>query len=423
MLLNQRDRRIRLLHTATGLMVALASQQAMAGAFQLREQNTSYLGTAYSGTASTAEDCSTNFYNPAGLTELRHNQVVVSGVYYKGHLTMNDAVGLKATGLPVMANPKVKPASEALIPALHASARINSKWSVGISAVAPFGLSTRYQGDSVVRFVSTKSAIATTDITPSVAFKFNEKFSLGVGFDAMYLKATLASQVATGAATEGNLTNKGDSWAYGFHVGVLFSPSCCTQMGLTYFSQFDTTVKGDTTPTAIPTLVNRNSFRARVHLPDRFVYSITHKYSQKWTAVADVEWVHWSRLKDLTLVYNDGGMSRYSLQYQNSWRFALGGYYTASDCWKIKLGLAWDQSPVQNAYRKINLPDSNKFWLAIGAKYQWKKNLAVDIAYAHLRANKCSVFERAPNPATATAAGNYKNSANLLGVQLTWSMM
>ena len=52
------------------LLLAAFSGAASAAAFQLWEQNASGLGTAYAGSAAVADNASTNFFNPAGLTQL-----------------------------------------------------------------------------------------------------------------------------------------------------------------------------------------------------------------------------------------------------------------------------------------------------------------------------------------------------------------
>ncbi|MBT6539804.1 MAG: hypothetical protein HOL58_10005, partial [Francisellaceae bacterium] len=46
------------------------SNYAIAASFQIQEQNAKDLGTAYAGAGSLGEDASTNFYNPAALTEV-----------------------------------------------------------------------------------------------------------------------------------------------------------------------------------------------------------------------------------------------------------------------------------------------------------------------------------------------------------------
>lgn len=52
-------------------LIAVAfSGSASAAGFQLLEQNASGIGNAYAGSAAVAENASTIFYNPAGMTKL-----------------------------------------------------------------------------------------------------------------------------------------------------------------------------------------------------------------------------------------------------------------------------------------------------------------------------------------------------------------
>ena len=48
-----------------------ASTLASAAGFALIEQSASGLGNAFAGAAATAEDASTVFFNPAGMSQLR----------------------------------------------------------------------------------------------------------------------------------------------------------------------------------------------------------------------------------------------------------------------------------------------------------------------------------------------------------------
>jgi long-chain fatty acid transport protein len=65
------------LRTLPALMLVAFSGAASAAAFQLWEQNASGLGTAYAGSAAVADNASTIFYNPAGMSALSGYQVSV----------------------------------------------------------------------------------------------------------------------------------------------------------------------------------------------------------------------------------------------------------------------------------------------------------------------------------------------------------
>ncbi len=393
---------------------------ANAGSFELHEQNATYLGTAYAGTASSCEDASTTYFNPAGLTTLKHTQIVASAVYYRGHIDLYNASAKNDLGGQVNASSTTHPDSNAVIPSFFINKKLNNRWSVGFGVLAPFGLNMRYASDSIARYVATKSSITTVDLTPAIAYKFNDSFSLGVGFDAMLSIATVDSAINFGS--EGFIKNNAHGWAYGFHVGALYKPSKETSMGLAYFSVFDPMLKGKTSTLGYPSSPAPTTLRASLNFPDRIVYSITHQYSPSWNAVADIEWTHWSRLTNVLLVYNKPNTTtNFVLKSKNTWRVAFGANYTYSNSLLLKGGVAYDESPVRTQFRIASLPDSDKYWLAFGIKYKIKQAISIDIAYAHLFFKGCTINQR--GSVGQTLVGNYKNYADLIGMQLTWSFI
>ncbi|MFV0371057.1 MAG: OmpP1/FadL family transporter, partial [Azonexus sp.] len=58
-----------------GLIGLAFAGSASASGFQLIEQNASGIGNAYAGSAAVAENASTIFYNPAGMTQLQAREV------------------------------------------------------------------------------------------------------------------------------------------------------------------------------------------------------------------------------------------------------------------------------------------------------------------------------------------------------------
>ncbi|HEX6828129.1 MAG TPA: outer membrane protein transport protein, partial [Burkholderiales bacterium] len=70
--------RMKIIAAALGAAGAIATGQAGAAGFQLLEQNASGLGNAYSGTAASAEDATTIFFNPAGMSFLPGSSAAIS---------------------------------------------------------------------------------------------------------------------------------------------------------------------------------------------------------------------------------------------------------------------------------------------------------------------------------------------------------
>lgn len=69
-----------MLKTSLGVAVALASSQLLASGFALNEQSISSMGTGFAGRSSSAEDASTVFGNPAGMSRLRREQFTVGAL-------------------------------------------------------------------------------------------------------------------------------------------------------------------------------------------------------------------------------------------------------------------------------------------------------------------------------------------------------
>ncbi|WP_373323508.1 OmpP1/FadL family transporter, partial [Metapseudomonas otitidis] len=65
----------RVIKTSLALAVAGASTYSLAGGFAINEQSVSGMGTAFAGRSSSADDASTVFGNPAGMSRLKREQV------------------------------------------------------------------------------------------------------------------------------------------------------------------------------------------------------------------------------------------------------------------------------------------------------------------------------------------------------------
>jgi long-chain fatty acid transport protein len=110
-----------------------------------------------------------------------------------------------------------------------------------------------------------------------------------------------------------------------------------------------------------------------------------------------------------------------SFKFDDAWRVSLGANYHYSERWTFKGGVAWDQSPVQNQYRTVRLPDNDRTWLALGAKFKVTQSAAIDFGYAHLFISNASINNTKVGSGglTTTVVGSYEESVDILSVQYT----
>lgn len=448
--------------------------QLLASGFQLVEQNGSGLGNAFAGQAASAKDASTIFFNPANLTRISGKQVVlgVNPIGIKTEFTDGGSTRplLGTTPIPVPLGTTGGDAGGWIpVPNGYFSWQATKKVWAGLGVGAPFGLKTEWDADWMGRFKAVKSEVRTVNINPTLAFKVNDSFSLGGGASYQRLKATLSQGVAfggisygkalqaagpvggafvlralggpAGLAMEGTSTVEGDTWSWGWNVGAALSVGKEGHIGASYRSKIKHDIEGTATFVGAPTFdlpgplaalgaglnaaFASGPVKARIELPETVSVAASYE-GEKAEIMADYTWTGWTSIQALSVVRADSTpLSSVPLNFKDTWRVGLGFNYKMSDAWLLRLGTAFDKTPVQDQYRTPRLPDEDRTWAAVGFQYKVGKNGALDLGYAHLFVKDAT--SNLPNQDSASAApsgnlvGVYTDSVNIVSVQFRQS--
>jgi long-chain fatty acid transport protein len=463
----------------TGLAAAVGSAALLAAghaglaygsAFALQEQSGSGLGNAFAGGAATAEDASTIFTNPAGMSRLTNMQVVGAGSLICLQAKFSDNGSLPAAFQSLGGNGG-DAGSCNVVPALYLAAPINSQWSVGIGANVPFGLKTEYDSDWIGRFQAVKSKIETINVNPAVSFKASDMVTIGGGANYQHLKAELTSRVNyagaiglaaqqaaaagqipaaaitpiltaySGAQSDAKIT--GNDGAWGWNIGVLVNIDPQTRFGASYRStiKYDVSGSAEFSNPAVPALpaslapvagalanaVNgvlaNGDVKVPLKLPDTANVSIFRQIDSKWDVMADVQYTGWSTVQNLTIVRSTGAvLSTTPENFRDTWRASIGANYHYSDQWMFRGGLAFDQSPVRDAQRTPRLPDNDRTWISFGAQYKFSPQLLLDAGYTYIFVKDPSMNQNAGStPTFGLISGTYKNNVNIVAAQVTYN--
>ncbi|MBP9722663.1 MAG: outer membrane protein transport protein [Gammaproteobacteria bacterium] len=421
--------------SAATILISSVNVNVYAAAFGLTEQNASGLGNAYAGRSAIAEDVSTSFYNPAGLTEFNHHQVVGALTLADANLDVKMRRATRAFSGAVITtgDPSDNAGRLVPIPAAHIGGPLAKKWSYGVSLTAPFGLKTQYDKDSQMRYFGTLSDLKVMDLNPNLAYKLDNRWSLGAGVSVQYAEATLSRQFDNTPfpVVDGKARNKADGVGYGYNFGVLFKPSVSTRLGVAFRSKVKQSVEGHLKAEGIaPFFVARNVMnqkaKAVITLPEVLSISAFQNLNQEWGVIGDVTFTNWHRFKKLVIKYPDTALASTVVEekFVNSFKVAVGANYKYNQHLTWKFGTAYDRSPVESKHRNFRVPDSDRYWLAVGAKYQFNRNAAVDLGYSHIFMPSSNIRETPiANPPLnrAMSDARVKSSIDLLGVQLTYS--
>lgn len=420
-------------------LIAVAfSGTASASGFQLLEQNASGLGNAYAGSAAVAENASTIFYNPAGMTELKDREI--SG----GLTAINTSYKFTDNGSSVGALGTAGNGGDGggwgYLPNAYASWALNKDWYVGLGIGAPFGLKTEFDNPWKGGAQSLMFDIKTINVNPSVAWRVNDVVSLGFGLNWQTIEADYHRLVATAngatAATVMKLKLSDDAW--GWNVGALFKLSPATKLGVSYRStmKYDLTgdikFEGPVAQLGTGSTTNRGA-KASLELPDTLIISATHQLNDRIELLGDVSWTGWSSIPEVAVINTEtkgtsplstAGNSAQVLEtkFRDTWRVALGSNYRYTDTLKLKFGVAYDQTPVKGeTSRLVSLPDNNRWWLSLGAQWKATKDSTLDVGVTRLFVEDSKIDNDQLAASRGQVTGSYKATAWIVGAQYSMS--
>ena len=175
--------------------------------------------------------------------------------------------------------------------------------------------------------------------------------------------------------------------------------------------------------------LSNGKVKADLKLPDMLSVGLSHQLNERLQVLADYTWTGWDSIQSLVAVRENGTtLTTEELKFKHSWRVGVGVNYQWNSQWKLRLGTAYDRTPVRDEFRTPRLPDEDRIWLALGAQWTFSKQGALDCGYGHEFVQKASSnLPSLPTPAAATdvpkghLVGTYKANVNIFGVQLRYS--
>jgi long-chain fatty acid transport protein len=434
--------------TLLALSISTATAVSHAGSFGLIEQGASGQGSAYAGAAAIAEDASTIYFNPAGMTKLSGQQIVVAGHIISASADYTDKGSTNAVGGD-LGGTASKTDEVGFIPNFYYSADIGNDVYAGVGVNVPFGLATEYEDGWKGRYHALRSEITSININPSIAWKATDKVSVGFGINIQYLDLELTNALNTGAICFGltggptcsppspvpasgdsSVKLEGDSTEIGWNAGILFDVNEATRVGVAYRSSIRHNVSGKTTYNLDPALqgvadgataasgfniLQSGGLKAQAELPALFAVSLVHDIDAKWSILADWTWAGWSSLDTVTIIEEGGAPGNeptLPLEYRDTSRYSLGVNYRRNDQWIYRAGLAYDQTPIRTPEQtSARIPGNDRTWLSVGLGYAPSASWSMDFGYSHLFLKDVEINNT--NSTGDTLTGEYDSTVDI----------
>jgi long-chain fatty acid transport protein len=374
---------------------AVLPQSSQAGGIELYEIATPDVGLASAGYAARAQDASTVFKNPAGMSLLQGSQ-------FQGGLQLTyGSVEFSPNSSTTVSGGNGGNAIGAL-PAgsLFFTHALSDRFAVGFGAFSYFGLALEYDDNWVGRYYAQKDALLGMSFMPAVSFKATDWLSIGAGLNAMYGYMNTEVAVRTLAQGDGQLKVKDETWGFGANAGVLIEPRKGTRFGVTYLSPVDLDFEDRPSFSNLGRLggaifANPPQLDLGMTVPRSVMLSAYHELSPKWAILANVGWQNWNQFGKVDVgVDSDNPQSlTANLNYQDTWHGAIGAQYRASEKWLLSAGFAYDTSAVDDEDRTLSLPMGEAYRFGLGAEWQVSKAINLGAAYEFMWAGDMPVTQ------------------------------
>ncbi|MGL4319149.1 MAG: OmpP1/FadL family transporter, partial [Pseudomonas sp.] len=347
------------LKTTLALAVSAISTHSLGNGIAINEQSVSGMGTAFAGRASSVNDASVLYGNPAGLSKLKRAEVVGGFGLVKANVDIDDSSAETHKGDMVPLTP---------VPFAYYASPIDEDFSWGLGMYVPYALISDYEKSFGGRYKGLYSKVEVVTLQPTLSYRVNDRVSVGFGPTLNKIKGKLVNNLdnsAVGGTGETKVGIKGDDTALGFNAGVLVDVTDQLTWGLTYHSKVEYTLEGRTRVSGGTGLVGlfNGEYDASLDFttPETVDTSVSYQFDDKWTFHAGTTFTRWSRLQEI-VVENTGTplglLDEVSeqLKWHDTWSYAIGATYQLNPQWVLRTGMALDPSPAENAHRTVRIP-------------------------------------------------------------------
>ena len=407
----------------TALGLTLVGAPVDAGGLGLYEVGSPDLGTASAGRAALAEDASTAWGNPAGMTRLEGSQVlfglqplIITTEFDTGAGTTTpgtdggNAGGFVPTG------------------GVYGVYSILPELKVGASLNSYVGGSISYDDDWVGRYYSTEAEILTFNFNPVIAYRVLPWLSLGAGFSVQW--ATVKSEAAINNALDqlpdGRLKYEDTNFGFGGNFGALVEIDERTRAGVTYRSRVDHGFDdvpsfAQVGPTLQSVLAGTGVLGANLGLdvtvPQEVMVSAFRQVTDDLALMGNFGWQSWSQFGTYSVSLASAPPRNLAVDagFDNTFHGAAGLHYRLGAPTLLQLGFAYDSSALTEANRGPALPLDRQLRFAAGVLYDITDDYRISFAYQYANLGSAPI-DTTRGPLAGTLQGDYdSNSLNVIG--------
>lgn len=411
------------------IVLILIAGQAVGGSFEAPSLGARATGMAGAYVA-IADDPMAIYWNPAGLSQVEDNQIMLGNTLVKGYAHYETEDGERENNL----------AQWQPIPHVAFSLPVGEKFALGAGFYSPFGLKQRWHDDSAYRYNSTSSQIQLTTFQAAASWSLRDNFALGcaLGRDWAKLNAKSFLQISP-IISDGYMKLSGEDEGFSGSIGFLWKVNPLWSIGGVWRSESKVDFEGDLDwkyPEEFSVFGldrTESDYRMKFTFPQSLSLGVSYKPSDRWLLAAQTDWVKWSSIKEITLKLDEPILVspvpfptyieevEFTRDWKDTCRFRVGGEYKVNDNLRLRFGYMWDPSPVPSETLDPLMFDVSVHRYSLGLGYQfgtWELNAAY--MYSQGVKKEAEDSENIVSGLPLGTSGDYWGTSHVVELTLTY---
>ncbi len=357
------------------ILLITATVPTWAGGLYISEFGTPSMGVAAAGAQAVANDASTAFHNPAGMTRIEGRELMLTG----GALYSNVKFD-RDSNTPIPGGNGGNAGGPAPMLGQFYVHSLTERLKLGVNLISMTGAILDYNDTWAGRYLNTEVTLLTITLNPTLAYRVTDWLSIGGGLQVMYADFEFKLK-APPPIGNGEVEIDGDDIVFGYDFGAMIEISKQTRFGVIYQSEMEPKFSGDVEFSG--GAVNADAGTdTKITLAQFIRASIYHELNDQWALLGTIDWEDWSAFDNVNISTRRGS-ANIPRDWHDTYKFAAGVHYRPVDPWLLQLGFAYDTSPVDSDDRTPDMPIDRQIRYSLGAQYKWSENISVGSSFVY----------------------------------------
>jgi len=349
------------------------------------------VGPAMSGITARANDASTVFWSPAGITRIDRPELVVQATLVAMDSKFNVDESNRSGGnadsdfslLPV--------------PGLYYAQPLDERWTAGVSVTVPSGFGNDYGKTWSGRYLVQESELTFVALTGTLGYELTDQWSVGGGPIIMYTDSTSKARVNNLVGSDGRVELEENGFGFGWQLGLMYDISDTARVAAVYRSEIDPDLSGkpdfrNVGPLLESTLKAKGLWEKNIDVdfkvPQQVQVGYFQEFKDDWSFTLDAVWIDTSEFGIQHVSVSDDDVS-FPSEFKDAWAFMVGLRHEYRPDLAFSVGAAYLTSPASKSKRSVALPLDRVIAVGAGVEWQWKGlEIHTNLNYADMGDNK-----------------------------------